>query len=327
MRPVPQLSLVVPCFNEEAVLDDTSRRLEQLVDELSHRKIVTSDSQIIFVDDGSRDATWTKIEQLCSRSRQFAGLKLSRNRGHQNAVLAGLLAAPGDVVISIDADLQDDLRAVETMLAEYRAGADIVYGVRSDRTSDSWFKRTTAEGYYSLLGAMGVDIVHNHADYRLLSRRALDALESYNEVNLFLRGIIPQLGFRTAVVPYVRGERLAGETKYPLRRMLALGFEGITSFSVRPLRWIGIFGAAVSALSFVAGLWSLAMFLSGQTLPGWASTAIPLFFMGGVQLLSIGIIGEYLGRVYLETKARPRYHVEEVRNIAPQVDKDQHVNI
>ncbi len=306
-----QLAIVIPCFNEEQVLPTTITRMTELLDELAAKELIASSSTVTFVDDGSRDSTWPLIESAAAEYPSICGIKLSRNRGHQNALLAGLMAVEGDVVVSVDADLQDDLAAIEQMLVKYDAGADIVYGVRSRRATDTFFKRASAEGYYWLLKKLGVDIVFNHADYRLMSRAAIRALTSFSEVNLFLRGIVPQLGFKTDVVHYERVERFAGESKYPLSKMLALAWDGLTSFSSKPLRWITMFGSLVSALSFVVGFWALgASFLPGGSVPGWASTVIPMYFLGGIQLLSLGIIGEYISKIYLETKQRPRFIIE-----------------
>ncbi len=306
-----QLSIVVPCYNEEAVLPETIRRLDALLDDLVARGRITESSRAIFVDDGSRDRTWQIVQEASAQGGMIAGLKLSRNRGHQYAMLAGLLRAPGDAVISVDADLQDDLGAIEKMIDAHSKGADIVYGVRGRRTTDTRFKRMSAEGYYRLLAMMGVEVVFNHADYRLLSRRALDALKQYDESNLFLRAIIPQLGFPSAVVTYDRAERFAGESKYPLKKMLALAWQGVTSFSAMPLRMITTAGVLISLGSFAVVIWALWIrFFGQQAVPGWASTVVPLYFLGGVQLLCIGIIGEYLAKIYAETKRRPRYFIE-----------------
>lgn len=310
---INKLAIVIPCFNEEQVLPTTVARMTELLDGLAASGMISHESTVTFIDDGSRDATWSLIEEAAGAHSSVRGIKLSRNRGHQNALLAGLLTAEGDVVISIDADLQDDLDAVGQMLAKYVEGADIVYGVRSRRETDTFFKRVSAEGYYFLLKKLGVDIVFNHADYRLMSRAAISALESFGEVNLFLRGIVPQLGFKTDVVSYERAERFAGESKYPLSKMLALAWDGLTSFSSSPLRWITVFGSFVSALSFIVGFWAiLVALLPDRTVPGWASTVIPMYFLGGIQLLSLGIIGEYISKIYLETKRRPRYIIDKV---------------
>ncbi len=307
----PVLSIVVPCFNEEAVLVETANRLARLLDDLMGDGVIALGSRIVFIDDGSGDGTWEHIEHLSRAMPCCGGIKLSGNRGHQHALLAGLLSVGGDVIVSMDADLQDDLSAIRSMLMANADGADIVYGVRTRRDVDTSFKKMSAEFYYRLLSWLGVTVVFNHADYRLMSRPAIEALREYKEVNLFLRGIIPQLGFRTAIVGYRRQVRFAGETKYSLRRMLALALDGITSFSVRPLRLITLTGFATSLLSFLVSIWAVAASLvSTMTVPGWASTVIPMYFLGGIQLLSLGIVGEYLGKVYLETKKRPRFIVE-----------------
>lgn len=312
--PAPFLSIVVPCYNEEEVLPETARRLQSLLDEMIGADRIGPESRVIFVDDGSRDATWRLIEELSSATgSRLSGLKLSRNRGHQIAVLAGLLTAPGDALITIDADLQDDLAAIPKMVSAYVDGSDVVYGVRSDRTSDTFFKRFTAEGYYRVLAKMGVDVVFNHADYRLMSRRVVEALREHRETNVFLRGLIPLLGFRSSQIAYERHERFAGESKYPLSKMLALAWQGITSFSAAPLRMITVLGVSVSAISLALGGWALGVRLfTDLAVPGWASVVVPLFLLSGVQLLSIGIIGEYLAKMYMEVKGRPRFFVEKV---------------
>jgi glycosyltransferase involved in cell wall biosynthesis len=307
------LALVIPCYNEEEVLPETTARLTSLLADLHQRGKIADGYRVYYVDDGSRDATWRIIGEQARTHAFVCGIKLSRNRGHQNALLAGLMTAQADVVISVDADLQDDLAAIEQMLDAYRGGCDIVYGVRKARKTDSVFKRLSAESYYRLLALMGVEIVFNHADYRLMSRRAIEALRQYGEANLFLRGIIPQLGFNTGTVYYDRAERFAGESKYPLSKMLALALQGITSFSVVPLRIITTMGLLISAISFGIGLWAVWIRLYTQhAIPGWASTVLPMYFLGGIQLLSLGVIGEYLGKIYMETKARPRYFISEV---------------
>lgn len=306
-----RLSIVVPCYNEEAVLPETISRLGALKRELIADQHIAPDSEIILVDDGSRDRTWALIEQASAADPCVRGIKLSRNRGHQAALIAGLFGAEGDAVVSVDADLQDDLNAIREMVAACGKGADVVYGVRKRRDTDTFFKRFTAESYYKLLDVLGVEIVFNHADYRLLSRRALEALKQYGESNLFLRGIIPQLGFPSAIVYYDRAERFAGESKYPLKKMLAFAWQGVTSFSAAPLRAITGLGVAVSVASFVVALWALWVRLfSESAVPGWASTVVPMFFLAGIQLLCIGIIGEYLAKIYLEVKRRPAYFVE-----------------
>lgn len=306
------LSLVVPCYNEEAVLPETISRLTRLLELLVENNLVDAASHIIFVDDGSRDRTWQIIQDASANSQAVQGIKLSRNRGHQNALLAGLLDAKGDVAISVDADLQDDLGAIEKMILAHRQGSDIVFGVRKSRDADTFFKRFTAEGYYRLLERFGVEVVFNHADYRLMSRRAIEALREFNEVNLFLRGIIPQLGFPSSIVYYDRAERFAGESKYPLGKMLALAWQGITSFSTVPLRMITALGFLISFISFGITLWALFIRLfSDQAVPGWTSTVVPIYLLGGIQLLCIGIIGEYLAKTYMETKRRPHFFIED----------------
>jgi glycosyltransferase involved in cell wall biosynthesis len=306
-----RLSVVIPCFNEEQVLPETARRMCALIGDLRLRGEVGGDSIICFVDDGSTDRTWVLIEQLAARDPAVHGVKLSRNCGHQNALLAGLFHAPGDVVVTIDADLQDDPEAIRDMLAEHRRGAEVVYGVRRSRERDTLFKRGTAHAYYRMLTALGVDIVSDHADYRLLSRRAIEALRGFGESNLFLRGIVPRLGFASATVTYDRAERFAGESKYPLRKMIAFSVQGLTSFSAAPLRMITLLGLLVSLASFGGGAWVLWIRLvHGDAVPGWASTALPIFFIGGVQLLALGIIGEYVAKIYMETKHRPRYLID-----------------
>lgn len=305
------LSIVVPCFNEEEVLPESATRLLLLLQRLMHQGDVSTDSKIYFIDDGSEDATWSLIEAMNIENPQISGIKLSRNRGHQNALLAGLLTVPGDVVISLDADLQDDIEIIPKMLAEFNQGAEIVYGVRAQRTSDSFFKRFTAQRYYKLMSYFDIDIVPDHADYRLMTRRALQALQSFNEVNLFLRGVIPLLGFKTAKTYYERQPRFAGETKYPLHKMLALAFEGITSFSSAPLKWITWLGGLISLGAIVTGGWALFIKLFTDTaIPGWASIVVPIYFLGGLQMLSLGIIGGYLAKIYSETKRRPRFIIE-----------------
>lgn len=306
-----RLSLIIPCYNEEEVLPLTLPRLLGLLSLLEARGLVSPQSDVTFVDDGSRDRTWELIEAARRADPRVHGIKLSRNRGHQNALLAGLLCSQADVTISLDADLQDDLEAIPRMLNAHRLGAEIVYGVRARRDTDTWFKRTTARGYYAVLRMFGVDIVPDHADFRLMSRRALEALHGFREVNLFLRGIVPLLGFPTAVVTYDRGTRQAGESKYPLRRMLALALEGIFSFSTVPLRWITWLGLTVSAASLTFAGWAVVVRLfTERAVPGWASTVVPLFFLGGVQLLALGVMGGYLSRVYAEAKQRPRFIIE-----------------
>jgi len=306
-----RLSIVVPCYNEQEVLPETNRRLLALLDRMQSQAMVSADSGIYYVDDGSRDSTWALIESLAAADPRVHGLKLSRNRGHQMALLAGLLTVEGDALVSIDADLQDDVAVIENMVREHLAGAEVVYGVRDSRASDSVFKRRTALLYYGLMKRMGVDLVHNHADFRLLGRRAVEALREYGEVNLFLRGIVPLIGYKAATVKYDRAERFAGVSKYPLRKMLAFAAEGVTSFSIVPLRMITVLGFIVSIFSFAMILFVVyGTLVMKAALPGWASTVVPVYFLGGIQLLSIGILGEYVAKIYLETKGRPRYFIE-----------------
>ena len=314
---LPKLGIVVPCFNEEEVLLETNSRLIALMGKMREQGLISNESSVFYVDDGSRDKTWDLIEDLSSKFTEACGIKLSRNRGHQNALLCGLMTAPGDILISVDADLQDDLDVIPEMVRHYRHGCEIVYGVRKRRDTDTFFKRVTAEGYYKLMSAMKVDTVFNHADYRLLSRRALKSLSDYKEVNLFLRGLVRLLGYKSEIVEYDRAERFAGESKYPLRKMLSFAWQGVTSFSTTPLRLITAGGLIVSILSCAMGLWALgAALLSDAALPGWTSTVVPMYFLGGVQLLSLGIIGEYIAKIYLESKGRPRFHVDELAGAA-----------
>jgi glycosyltransferase involved in cell wall biosynthesis len=307
-----QLAIVVPCYNEQEVLNETNSRLLALMDRMQAQGTVSPDSTINYVDDGSRDGTWPLIVALANGDSRVKGIKLSRNRGHQNALLAGLMTVPGDALVSIDADLQDDVNVIEKMVEQFAGGAEIVYGVRDSRATDTTFKRSTALGYYSLMKKFGVDLVHNHADFRLMGRRAIESLREYNEINLFLRGIVPLIGFKTASVYYNRAERFAGISKYPLRKMLAFALEGVTSFSVVPLRLITLLGFIVSLFSFVMILFVLyGRLVLNTVLPGWASSVVPIYFLGGIQLLSMGIVGEYVSKIYLETKRRPRYVIEE----------------
>jgi glycosyltransferase involved in cell wall biosynthesis len=305
------LAIVVPCYNEQEVLPETNRRLMSLLDRLAAAGLVRADSAVHYVDDGSRDRTWELIQGLAQQDTRVHGLKLSRNRGHQAALVAGLLTVQGDALVSIDADLQDDVDVIEAMVREFIAGHEVVYGVRDSRATDTAFKRGTALAYYGLLRRMGVDLVHNHADFRLLGRRAVEALREYGEVNLFLRGVVPLIGYKATSVKYDRAERFAGVSKYPLRKMLAFAIEGITSFSIVPLRLITLLGLVISVFSFFMILFVLYGTLVLQAvIPGWASSVVPIYFLGGIQLLSLGIIGEYVSKIYMETKRRPRYFVE-----------------
>ena len=307
------LYLVIPCYNEEAVLPETSRRLLDILADLQGQGRITPESRILFVNDGSRDRTWELISTLHESDDRYAGLCLSRNRGHQNALLAGLMLARdhADAAISLDADLQDDVTALYRFVEKYEEGCDVVYGVRSSRETDTGFKRNTARGFYRVMELLGVEIVYDHADYRLLSRRALEALSQYGERNLFLRGIAPQLGFRTGTVEYERQARFAGESKYPLKKMIAFAFEGITSFSVKPLRFALILGGAAFVVSIAILIYGLIRWALGLTVTGWTSLLFSIWALGGLQLLMLGIVGEYVGKTYLETKRRPRYIVSE----------------
>ena len=308
--------MVVPCYNEEAVLSETSKRLKEKLEGLISQNKVSQNSRILFVNDGSKDKTWEIIQKLHQENKIFSGATLSRNRGHQNALLAGLMLAKdhADIAISLDADLQDDVNAIDQMIDKYYEGYDIVYGVRSSRQKDTFFKRFTAESYYRLIKALGADIVFNHADYRLMSKRALEDLSEYSEVNLFLRGIVPMLGYRTTSVFYERGERFAGESKYPLKKMLAFALEGITSLSTKPLRFITFLGFIIFAISILMLFYSLFQWIADNTVLGWASVICSIWAIGGLILLCIGVVGEYIGKIYLETKARPRFKVSEFLN-------------
>ena len=308
------LNIVVPCYNEEEALPETARQLSELLDRMVEQKIISPQSGIYFVDDGSKDRTWNLIESLSAgRPARFHGIKLSRNCGHQSALLAGLLHAPGDMLVSIDADLQDEPETIAAMVRRYHEGCDIVFGVRAERPTDTVFKRRTARLYYALLKWMGAEIVADHADFRLMSRRALGALSRYSEVNLFIRGIVPLLGFKTAIEYYTRRPRLQGETKYSLRKMVSLSIEGITSFSMRPLRMITMMGFIVSAISFGIGIWAICVRLfSAYAVPGWTSIVVPIALIGGLQLLSLGMIGEYVGKIYMEVKRRPLFEIEKI---------------
>ena len=309
----PRLCIIIPCYNEEQVLPITAPMfLDELTLLIKSGRIAKA-SRIMFVNDGSRDSTWDIIKALAKQDEHFTGISQSRNRGHQNAVLAGLMEAKDgfDITISIDCDGQDDITAMERMVDEYLAGNEVVYGVRSSRESDSFFKRFTAQTFYKLLAAMGAEIVYNHADYRLISARVLKELADFKEVNLFLRGLVPLVGFKSTTVEYKREERLAGESHYPLKKMLALAVDGVTSLSVKPLRLITGFGIFVAVLSFIGCIWALVTALCGKAVAGWASMTCIVCFVGGVQLISLGIIGEYIGKIYLETKQRPRYIISD----------------
>ena len=311
------LYIVVPCYKEQEVLPETSRRLREKLKALQVQGKISEKSRVMFVNDGSSDETWPIISRLHEEDPDvFSGVNLSRNRGHQNALLAGLLTAVNyaDMIISMDADLQDDVNAVDEMVDRYHEGYEVVYGVRSKRDTDTFFKRFTAEGFYKVMKALGVDIVFNHADYRLMSRRAVEGLAQFGEVNLFLRGIVPQIGYKWTTVTYERAERFAGESKYPLKKMLAFAADGITSFSVKPIRMVFSLGVVVFLVSLVMLLYALVAKLTGHTSAGWTSLMGSIWLIGGIQLLSLGVVGEYVGKIYTETKHRPRFIIESVLN-------------
>ena len=316
MKDAKTLYVVIPCYKEEEVLPETARRLKSKMAALVEQGRIAPDSRVMFVNDGPRARTWEIIARLHQENRLFSGVNLSRNRGHQNALLAGLMTAMNfaDMVISMDADLQDDIEAMDAMVDAYHNGYDIVYGVRSSRKTDTFFKRFTAESFYKLMKLLGVDIVFNHADYRLMSKRALQGLSQFKEVNLFLRGIVPQIGYPWTTVEYERHERFAGESKYPLKKMLAFAFDGITSFSVKPMRMILNLGAVVFVISLLMLLWALIARVTGSSVAGWTSLMGSIWLIGGIQLLSLGVVGEYVGKIYSETKARPRFIIEQVLN-------------
>ena len=308
------LYLVIPCYNEEAVLHETAKQLLVKMNSMFDRGMISRESKIMFVNDGSRDKTWEIIRELHESNPIYSGVKLSRNKGHQNALLAGLMTAKqkADMAISLDADLQDDVDVIDKMVEKYYEGNDVVYGVRSARDTDTFFKKFTAEGFYKIMQAMGVEIVFNHADYRLMSKRALEGLSEFREVNLFLRGIVPLIGYKSDIVTYERHERFAGESKYPLKKMLAFATDGITSFSIKPIRMITTCGFLIFAISLIMLIYFLVVHFMGRTVHGWTSTIVSIWAIGGLQLLAIGIVGEYIGKIYLETKARPKYIIETV---------------
>ena len=308
--------MVIPCYNEQEVLPETSKRLKEKLSTLVKAGKIDPESRIIFVNDGSKDRTWEIIRRLHEEDPVFGGVNLSRNRGHQNALLAGLMTVKdhADMAISMDADLQDDINAIDEMVEKYLNGIDIVYGVRSSRAKDTFFKKATAEGFYKLMNTMGVNTVFNHADYRLMSKRALEGLAEFREVNLFLRGIVPMIGFSTDVVYYERGERFAGESKYPLGKMLSFAIEGITSLSTKPIRMITFLGFFIFLVSIGILIYSLVRHFMGATIVGWTTLMVSVWAIGGLILLSLGVVGEYIGKIYLETKARPRFLIEEFLN-------------
>lgn len=309
----PRLIIVVPCYNEQEVLPITAPMFLEKIKSLAAAGQITEDSRVMFVNDGSRDDTWNIITRLSEEDEHYIGIAQSRNRGHQNAVLAGLMTAKDmcDITISIDCDGQDDINAMDGMVAAYHEGCEIVYGVRSRRDTDTFFKRFTAESFYKLLNAMGAEVVYNHADYRLISSRALQELAKFREVNLFLRGMVPLVGFKSTSVYYERSERAAGKSHYPLKKMLALAFDGITSLSIKPIKIIFMLGLIVAFISFVGIIWAVVEAILGNTVGGWASTTCIICFLSGVQLISIGVIGEYIGKIYMEVKHRPRYIISE----------------
>ena len=313
MSSVSTLYVVVPCYNEEEVLNETTKRLKEKLETLIKNKKISDKSKVMYVNDGSKDKTWEIICNINKKEKLFTGISLSRNRGHQNALLAGLMTAKeyADVVISMDADLQDDINAMDEMIEKYYNGSDIVYGVRSSRKKDSFFKRVTAQGFYKFMKFMGVDVVYNHADYRLTSKRALDAFSDFKEVNLFLRGMFPLVGYKSDVVYYERAKRFAGESKYPLKKMLNFAWDGITSFSVKPIRLVLKLGILIFFLSIAMLIYCLVVWLLGQTVTGWTFIVGSIWLVAGIQMLSIGIIGEYIGKIYSETKERPRYIISE----------------
>lgn len=309
-----RLALVVPCYNEEAVLEISAKELKRVLSDLIAKNKIAKDSFVLFVNDGSKDRTWELIEKEHRESPMICGLKLAGNVGHQFALTAGLLAAKdiSDVTISIDADLQDDTAVIEEMIDKFHEGKDIVYGVRNDRKKDSFFKRTTAQGFYKIMAAMGVKTVYNHADFRLMSKRAVEQFSRYEETNLFLRGMMPLIGYETDNVYYERKERVAGESKYPLKKMLALAWNGITSFSVKPISLITALGFVIMVLSICAAVYAFASYFMGTVEPGWTSLILSIWFLGGLQLIAVGLIGQYIGKIYIEVKHRPRYNVEKL---------------
>ncbi len=317
---MPKVYFVIPCYNEEEVLEETMKRLRNKLDQLMADGKATPDSRMLFVDDGSKDRTWAIIEEKSQQDTLIGGVKLSRNRGHQNALLSGLMTAQQhgcDCVISLDADLQDDIEVIDEFIDKYMEGCEVVYGVRNSRKKDTFFKRTTAQGYYKFMKMLGVDIVYNHADYRLLGSKALEALSEYREVNLFLRGIVPLIGYRSDYVYYERQERFAGESKYPLKKMIRFAIDGITSFSVKPLKLISNLGIIMCVLSLIGFIYALVSYFMGVAQSGWASTICSIWFIGGLQMLCIGIVGSYVGKIYSEVKQRPRYRIEK-ELIAPE---------
>ena len=309
----PIVYFIIPCYNEEAVLPETTRRLTEKLNSMVSTGLINKESRVLYVDDGSKDKTWELISRFNRENPWVEGVKLAHNRGHQNALLCGLMSAMPrcDAAISMDADLQDDIDALDQFVKKFQEGCDVVYGVRNKRDTDTWFKRTTAEGFYKVMNLLGVDVVFNHADYRLMSKRALAALSEYREVNLFLRGIVPLIGYRSDYVYYDRHERFAGESKYPLKKMLSFALDGITSFSVKPLKLISNLGVLISILSIFGLLYALISYFLGVTVSGWTAIVCSIWLLGGLQMLCLGVVGGYIGKIYSEVKARPRYRVEE----------------
>lgn len=310
----PILNLVIPCYNEEEALPITKDELDKKMHDLMDKNLISTNSKVVFVNDGSKDKTWKIIEEIHNENEMYVGINLSRNRGHQNALLAGLMYAKdhSDISISMDADLQDDINVMDDMIEKYCAGADIVYGVRSSRKKDTTFKKFTAESFYKFMKIMGVEIIFNHADCRLMSKRALEGLSQYKEVNLFLRGIVPQVGYKTDIAYYERNERVAGRSKYPLKKMLSFAIDGITSFSIKPLRMITSIGFIILLLSFGILIYSIIMKIIGNTVSGWTFIVCSIWLIGGIQTLCLGVMGEYIGKIYNETKGRPRYIIENI---------------
>ena len=316
MKKKPVLYIVVPCYNEEEVLEETTKQLKQKMESMIKNNEISNDSRVMYVNDGSKDHTWDLIKKINNEEKLFTGISLSRNRGHQNALLGGLMTAKNyaDVIISMDADLQDDIDAIDEMVKKYKEGNDIVYGVRSARKTDTFFKRFTAEGFYKFMKVLGVDCVYNHADYRLTSKRVLDELEGFREVNLFLRGMFPLIGFKSDIVYYERHERFAGESKYPLKKMLNFAWDGITSFSIKPLRLITSIGFIILLVSICIMIYTLIKLLTGNIVTSLSILTISIWFIGGIQMISLGIVGEYIGKIYSETKERPRFIISENLN-------------
>lgn len=312
---MPIVYLVIPCYNEEAVLPETVKRLTVKLNTMVQDGLADPQSKMLLVDDGSKDKTWELISGFAETNEFVSGIKLAHNRGHQNALLAGLMTAKdeADCAISLDADLQDDVDVIDQFVQKFNEGCDVVYGVRNKRETDTFFKRTTAQGFYKFMKVLGVDVVYNHADYRLMSKRALDALSEYKEANLFLRGIVPLIGYRSDYVYYDRHERFAGESKYPLKKMISFAMEGITSFSVKPLKLISNLGILLSALSILGLLYALISYFAGVAVPGWTAIVLSIWLLGGIQLLCIGVLGTYIGKIYSEVKGRPRYRIEEYK--------------